>query len=338
MKLYAGIDLHSNNSVLAVIDEEGTLKWRQRMANDLIEIAAALEPYRDALQGIAVESTYNWYWLVDGLMDRGYRVHLVNTAAVPQYEGLKHGDDHSDARHLAQLLRLGILPEGFIYPREDRALRDVLRRRFQLVRQAVLLMHSVQSTAARVNGESFPANAFKQLTPQGRSERFADPWVRRGVEAQCRVWQCAQQQVDALERELLMELKPRTGLVHLRSVPGIGSILGLTILLETGPIERFASPGDYASYCRLVKSERLSNGKKKGEGNRKAGNRYLAWAYIEAANFAIRYSAQVKRWYERKAARGLRVIALKAVAHKLARACFYCLRDGVDFNVQRAFG
>jgi len=78
----------------------------------------------------------NWYWLVDGLMEHGYPMRLVHTSAVPQYDGIKHGNDHTDAHHLAHLLRLGILPEGYIYPREGRALRDLLRRRFQLVHQS----------------------------------------------------------------------------------------------------------------------------------------------------------------------------------------------------------
>lgn len=95
---------------------------------------------------------------------------------------------------------------------------------------------------------------------------------------------------------------------------------------------------DYVSYCRLVKSERVSNGKKKGQGNRKCGNKYLAWAWIEAANFALRYSPPIKRWYDRKAAKRHRVIAIKAVAHKLARAGYYLMRDGGTFNVARAFG
>ncbi|WP_343787812.1 transposase [Dokdonella soli] len=124
----------------------------------------------------------------------------------------------------------------------------------------------------------------------------------------------------------------------LRTVPGIGVILGLTIALETGDITRFASVGDYASYCRMVKSERISNGKKKGHGNRKCGNRYLAWAWIEAANFALRFSPPIRRWYDRKCSKRHKVIAIKAVAHKLARAGYSLLRDGATFNVARAFG
>ena len=163
MSLYAAIDLHSSNNVLAIMNGEGKPLLQRRHPNELARILADLAPYQSEVAGIAVESTYNWYWLVDGLMDHGYLVHLVNTSAIPQYDGLKHGDDHSDALHLAELMRLGLLPEGYIYPRDQRATRDLLRRRFALVRQAVRLMLSIQSSFSRTTGKQLSGNALRQL-------------------------------------------------------------------------------------------------------------------------------------------------------------------------------
>jgi len=337
MALYAAIDLHSTNGVLAVIDECDAVLRRRRLPNDLATVLRELEPYRGELAGIAVESTYNWYWLVDGLMAHGFRVHLVNTAAVVQYDGLKHGDDESDAFHLAHLLRLGILPEGYIYPEAERPIRDLLRRRSQLVRQSVELMQSVQSNWSRTTGHSLPANDFRELEGKVIEATYPDPTARMAVLVQVRAWLALRREVDEIERWLKDQIGHRPALALLRSVPGIGLILGLTILLETGAIGRFSTVGDYASYCRMVKSERMSNGKRKGVGNRKCGNRYLAWAYIEAANYALRYSVPIKRWYDRKRGKRHRVIALKAVAHKIARACYFILRDGVRLVLQRAF-
>jgi transposase len=134
MKVYCGIDLHSNNNYLVVLDDEHQLVLSRKLPNCLEAIVDCLNPYREQLVGIAVESTFNWYWLVDGLMEQGYRVHLVNTSAVRQYEGLKYRDDRHDARWLAHLLQLGVLPCGYIYPKEERPLRDLLRRRAFLVR------------------------------------------------------------------------------------------------------------------------------------------------------------------------------------------------------------
>ena len=128
MKLYGGIDLHSNNSVIHLIDENGDAVLKKRVTNSLPMILALLEPYADAIEGLVVESTYNWYWLVDGLMEASYKIHLANTAAIQQYSGLKHGDDDSDANWLANMLRLNILPEGYIYPKKERMVRDLLRR------------------------------------------------------------------------------------------------------------------------------------------------------------------------------------------------------------------
>jgi transposase len=338
MELYAGIDLHSSNSVLAVIDASGAQLRSKRLANDLPAILAELEPYRADLVGVAVESTYNWYWLVDGLMDHGHRVRLVNTAAIPQYDGLKHGDDRTDARHLAELMRLGLLPEGYIYPRPARATRDLLRRRAALVRQSTQVILSMQSTYARITGRPISGQDLLKLKPEALMSALSDPTVCCGVLAQLRVWQVMREQIHRIEGWVRQDIHPKSDLARLQSTPGIGSILGMTILLETGDINRFGSVGEYASYCRMVESVRLSNGKRKGRGNAKCGNRYLCWAFIEAANFAIRYSEPIRRWYDRKHAKRHRVVALKAVAHKLARAVFHMLRDDQPFKLDRAFG
>src|SRR3979490_3149713 len=130
--MYSGIDLHSNNSVIAIIDDGDRVVAQKRLPNDVTKIVGFLARWQEQLAGVGVESTYNWYWLVDGLQAAGYRMHLVNTCAVKQYEGLKHSDDDSDAAHLAHLLRLGILPTGYICPPPARALRDLSRKRLQL--------------------------------------------------------------------------------------------------------------------------------------------------------------------------------------------------------------
>ena len=133
MPLYGGIDLHANNSVIVILNAQDQVQYDQRVANHLPTILEQLAPYRADLQGVAVESTYNWYWLVDGLMEADDRVHLANPAAMQQYSGLKYTNDRSDARWLAHLLRLGVLPEGYIYPKAQQPARDLLRKRKHLV-------------------------------------------------------------------------------------------------------------------------------------------------------------------------------------------------------------
>jgi len=284
-----------------------------------------------------VESTYNWYWLVDALMDAGYRMHLANTAAIVQYSGLKYSDDDSDALWLAKLLRLGLLPEGYIYPKEQRAVRDLLRRRSRLVQQHTANVLAVQNLLSRNRGCSLSAGKIRQLTPQAVQVLLPDANLALAVQSTLLAMRGQESAIDLLERAACTQMKGTLEYRHLLTTSGIGKVLGLTIVLETGPVERFARVGNYASYSRLVGSEHLSNGKRKGRGNTKSGNKYLAWAYLEAANFAVRYNPTIKRYYQRKKARTNALVAIKTVAHKLARACFYMLREGTDFDVDRAF-
>jgi transposase len=337
MTLYGGIDLHSNNNVVALTDEADRIVYRKRLANDLETVLATLAPYREEISGIVVESTYNWYWLVDALMEAGYGVHLANTAAIVQYSGLKYSDDDTDAAWLAKLLRLGLLPEGYIYPKAERAVRDLLRRRLSLVHQHTANLLAVQNLFSRNRGRSISANEARRLTPESVAELVADANLALAIQSTVLVMRGQQAAIQLLERQAWLQTKETPAWRALLSVSGIGRILGLTILLETGPIERFADVGHYASYCRCVGSTHVSNGKQKGKGNTKNGNKYLAWAYVEAANFAVRYNPQIKRYYQRKRAKTKGVVAIKAVAHKLARACYHMLREGSAFDVNRAF-
>ena len=337
MELYGAIDLHSTNNVTVLIDEQDEVVYQKRLPNDLASVLQQLSPYQLSIQGIVVESTYNWYWLVDGLMEAGHVVHLANTAAIQQYEGLKHTDDHSDARWLAHILRLGLLPEGYIYPRQERAVRDVLRKRSQLVRQRTANLLSIQNQITRNTGSSISANRIKRLSAHEVEGLLPDGDVALAVKANLSVLRCLETEITQLERVVKERVQLQPAFRHLLTVSGIGPILALTIMLETGDIRRFGSVGRFASYCRCVRSEKLSNGKRKGSGNTKNGNRYLSWAFVEAAHFAVRYEPQIRSFYQRKKAKTHGVVAIKAVAHKLARACYHIMRDEVPFDVARAF-
>jgi len=321
-----------------VIDEEDKIVYEKRLPNDLGLILKELSVYHSELEGIVVESTYNWYWLVDGLMAEGHKLHLANTAAIQQYEGLKYTDDHSDARWLAHLLRLELLPEGYIYPRADRPVRDLLRKRSQMVRQRTTNLLSIQNLLTRNTGSSLSANRVKGLDVQQVDQLLPNGDLALAVKANLSVMSSADEQVELLEQTVTQRVKLRPQFSFLKTAPGIGEILALTIMLETGDIGRFSTVGNFASYCRCVGSRKISNGKKKGQGNTKNGNKYLAWAFVEAAHFAIRYNAKIKSFYERKKAKTKIVVALKAVAHKLCRACYYIIRDRVAFDITKAFG
>jgi transposase len=145
------------------------------------------------------------------------------------------------------------------------------------------------------------------------------------------------EKVQGIERVVKGRVKLRQEFEKILTLPGVGQILGLTIMLEAGDIRRFPAVGNYASYCRCVRSTQISNGKPKGEGNRKNGNKYLAWAYVEAAHFAIRDYPEVNRYYQRKAAETNSIVAIKAVSHKLARTSYYIMRDQVEYDPNKLF-
>jgi len=332
MALYCGIDLHSDNLFLVILDELDRVLVQRKLPIVLETVLGVLEPHRAELAGVAVESTFNWYWLVDGLMEAGYRVDLVNTWAAKQYDGLKFTDDRHDARWLAHLMRLGILPTGYIYPRSQRPLRDLTRQRGRLVRQRTANLLSVQNTIARETGEMIKGNALKKLTDEQIAEQLPSPEIVLQVDARRQVLTVLDEQIQRIEKVIQAQGRMRPEFRILRSMKGIGLTLGLTIMYETGDIGRFTRVGRYASYCRCVPSERRSNQRKKGAGNRKNGNPYLSRAFSEAAHSALRFQPQAKQCYDRKLARRGRLIAERALAHKLCRAVYFMLRDQVPYE------
>jgi transposase len=262
---YCGIDLHSNNSVVLVSDEEDRLVLQKRLPNDLAQILAALKPHRDELAGVVIESTFNWYWLVDGLMDAGYQVHLAHPSAIKKYEGLKYSGDFADAGYLAQLLRLGLLAEGYIYPREERAARDLSRKRMQLVRYRTAQVLAIENILSRETGTRLSGEVVKRMTAAQVEELGFAPDVALAVEANRAVSQALAQQIAALEQRLKERVRLRDEFKFLKTTPGIGDTLATTIMLEMGTPARFAKVGNFSSYCRCVDSLRESNEKKKGE-------------------------------------------------------------------------
>lgn len=337
MGLYCGVDLHSNNSYLAVLNEQLQAVLSLRVPNRLEAILGALAPFRQQLLGIAVESTFNWYWLVDGLMEAGYQVRLVNTSAVRQYEGLKYVDDRHDARWLARLLHLGILPTGYIYPKEERPLRDLLRRRAFLVRQRTADLLSVKNLFSRNTGTQVPSNELKRLTAEQVVEQFPNLHLSLAITSNLAVVRVINEQIARIEKTVMKDAKLRPDFQLLESAPGIGQTLALTIMYEAGSITRFADAGHFCSYCRCVPSKHTSNSKVKGTGNVRNGNPYLSWAFAEAAHFVIRFEPLAKRFYERKKARTNELVALRTISNKLARACYYVLHDQVPFRPERVF-
>jgi hypothetical protein len=189
MKLYGGIDLHSNNCVVALLDEEDRVVYPKRLGNDLDSLLEPLAPYRAEVQGRVVESTFNGYWRVEGLQEVGYTVPLANTAALQPYTGLKHSDDGPDARGQAPLWRLGRLPEGYIYPKDERAVREFLRKRSSLARPRTSQVPSIENLVVRTRAA--PGGVTRSSGSLGRRYRSgcrprAWPWRLPAAGGWCR--------------------------------------------------------------------------------------------------------------------------------------------------------
>ena len=337
MKIMTGIDLHSNNALCGLMDEKGKRILHKKLPCDLATIVKTLEPYKAQIAQVAVESTYNWYWLVDGLRALNYPVVLANPAKIDQYSGIKHADDKNDAFFLAELLRLNILPTGHIYDPVLRPVRDLLRRRLSLVHQRTALILSFKSLFVRTTGQTLSLGRLKGMTQDEAVALYEHPANQLIAKVQKEHIEQLGQSVERIEKAVLQSARKLPYYDKLNTLPGVGKILGMTITLEVGDIRRFKDAGNFASYCRAVDSRRTSNDKCKGQNNRKCGDKYLSWAFVEAANFARRFDERCRRWFDRKAARTSKVIATKALACKLSKAAWHVMAHNVDYDEKRVF-
>ena len=337
-ELYAGVDLHSNNGVYHIVNSDGIQVWHRRLSNSPEHVLASLMPYRDELVCVAIESTYNWYWLADCLQENGFTVELANPAAMHQYSGLKNTNDDSDAAFVAELRRLNILPQGWICPPAQRAVRDLLRRRLLLVNGRTQQFLSLQSMLVRQTGMRYSGAALDALSAEELKELLRYAELDLVARKQLELIAAFSAAIGELEAAALERCRPRWEYTLLISAPGIGKILAMTIMQEIGDISRFPSPGDLSSYVRAVKASRNSNNKQKGKNNVRNGNRYLGWAFIEAVNHAIRCCVPARVWYEKKVSKSLPVVGRKALASKWSKAVWYMLTEKKPFRVHRVFG
>lgn len=253
MELYVGIDLHSNNNYLGIVDKDGKRVFRKKLCNDPALILDTLLPFQKEIVGIVVESTYNWYWLVDSIMENNYKAHLANPPAITPYKGLKHVDDIHDAYWLADLLRLEILPEGYIYPKEQRPVRDLLRKRGHLVKTRSSLIISLQNIIARNCGHRLNVNDIKRLKEDVISPLLSEnKFLTLSGKASKETIDFLTHKIREIELAVEKEMKLSNNYRYLLTIPGVGKILGLTIMLESGSMDRFSKAGNYVSYCRLV--------------------------------------------------------------------------------------
>jgi transposase len=333
---YCGIDLHVRTMYICILDTSGQVLLHRNFKATPQAFLEAVEPFRDDLV-VAAECMFTWYWLADVCAAEGICFVLGHALAMKAIHGGKTKNDKLDAYKIASLLRGGLLPQAYVYPAAMRPTRDLLRRRLHLVRKRGQLLAHIQNTQAQYNLPAFGRRLAYPANRDGVREHFPDPSVRKSIEVDLALLERYDALINDLELTIVREAKQHDGdtFHRLRSVPGIGKVLALTILYEIHDIGRFDRVQEFASYARLVKCTHQSAGKTVGSGGAKMGNVHLKWAFSEAAVLFLRHASGGKKLLtaiEKKHGKGK---ALSILAHKIGRAVFYMLSRETVFSMDR---
>jgi transposase len=335
-RFYAGVDLHARALFLVVLDSAGQVVFARNLPAQPEPFLRAVAPFREGLV-VACECVHCWYWLADTCRDHAIPFALGHAWAMKAVHGCKSKCDRKDAEAIARLLKGGNFPPAYAYPKERRGLRDLLRARLRLVRQRAELYCHVHTARRQANLPPVSSDVKYVSKRAAITADIADPFVRRRVETDLALLAPLDTAIRQLEADLegaAKQLFP-TELAVLQSTPGVGLVLSLTILLETDTIGRFDTRQQYCSYARLCGAVQTSDNKRTGEGNRKAGNAWLKWAFSEAAVLSAQKDERIGAYLQRLASRLGKARALSALAHKLGRAFYHMLHTKEVFDVNR---
>lgn len=330
-----GADLHGRNLYLCILDPDRQVLLHRRVPCDPQRLLATLEPFRDDLV-IGVECMFKWYWLADICSEHDIPFVLGHALDMKAVHGAKSGNDRLDSERIARLLHGGLFPTAYVYPRKMRSTRDLMRRRDYLVRNRSALLNHIQITTSQYN---LPAlGEINELSKRENiAERFDDPAVRASIEADLAVIDILDVAVSRLERNIISAAKihDHHAFSLIKSVNGIGDIIGLTLLYEIHDIQRFDSIQGFMSYGNLVKCRKTSDGKPKGSGSSKRGNHHIKWAFSEAAVHFLRGNQKGQALHSRLVKKHGKALALGILAAKLGRAVFFMLKRNSPFDLER---
>ena len=322
-KFYCGIDLHTKKMYLCILDEAGDIRFHRNIKTDREVFLKAIEAFREDIV-VAVECMFTWYWIADLCTEHDIPFVLGHALYMKAIHGGKAKNDKIDSRKIAVLLRGGMIPMAYTYPAKMRATRDLLRRRNHLVQKRAELYAHIQNTRSQYNLPDFLGRIAKPQNREGIIEHFEEPSVQKMIDADLAVIEAYDPIIAKMERDIVSMANHHDPVAYalLKSIPGIGKILGLVILYEIENIQRFPSIQDFVSYCRLVKCSKESNGKKFGSSGKKIGNAHLKWAFSEAAALFLKGNEPGKKYLDRIANKHGKGKALSILAHKLGRAVY----------------
>jgi len=335
-KHYCGIDLHARSLYVCIQDSNGKILLHKECSANPDALMKLIQPYLDDLI-IGVECMHCWYWVADFCEDHEIAFILGHALYMRAIHGGKAKNDRIDSLKITQLMRGGNFPLAYVYPREMRATRDLLRRRTNLVRHGANLKAHVANTTSQYNLPPNQVNLKNVSAREQLRQTFPNPAVQHMINLDMAVLECYHRELSQTEWYLEQQAKKHQPvyLSLLRTIPGIGRILALTIVYEIGDIHRFETVQQFASYSRLVKCKAESAGKSYGTQGNKIGNGHLKWAFSEAAALYLRGNDKGQRYLQRLQKRMNKAKALSALAHKIGRATYFMLKNKTVFDEQR---
>jgi transposase len=333
---YCGIDLHADAMYVCILDSCGEVVVHKNLPTKPKAFLRLIKPYRNGLI-VGCECMFSWYWLADLCTEEGIDFVLGHALYMRAIHGGKAKNDKIDSHKIASLLRGGNFPLAYVYPKQMRATRDLLRRRNHLNRKRAELVTHIQNTAIQYN---LPDPLGRIAKPSERGEvakKFRDPIVRAMVEVDLATIEHYEELLGTLERHLekIAVGHDPVSLALLKSIHGVGRILALVMLYEIEDISRFPRVQDFVSYCRLVKPEKSSNGKSYGHSGKKIGNAHLRWAFGEAVVMMLKGNKPVQAVKNRLAGKYGKGKAMAILSHRLGRAVYFMLKNQVPFDMDK---
>jgi transposase len=323
---------------LCILDHQGNKLLHRNVRAKPHDFLNAIDDFRDDLI-VGAECMFTWYWLADLCLEQEIKFILGHALYMKAIHGGKKKDDKLDSEKIARLMRGGTFPLSYVYPREMRATRDLVRRRMFLVRRRSELLAHVQLVNQQYNHDPFEKMLKYAGNRRDVLDRFAENSAQLNVAADLEMVGQYDRLIKQLETSLVREarLHDPKACSLLRTIPGIGKILSVVLLYEIHTIDRFPSVGDFLSYARLVTPKQTSDGKVTGHGGAKIGNVHLKWAFSEAVLWMLRYSEDAKAFMRRKEKKYGKVRAMSLLARKIARAVYQILKRKESFDAVKFF-
>ena len=333
---YCGVDLHARTMYVCIVNQADEILYHKEIPTKAELFLEKLAPYRKDVV-VSVECIFTWYWLADLCAEQKIPFVLGHALYMKAIHGSKTKNDRIDSKKIAKLLRAGMIPMAYVYPRPMRSTRDLLRRRMHFVRDRADLLTHIQQTNYQYNLPNIGKSLKYKGNREGVAERFDDESARKTVETDLELIAYYDTMIRKLEWHLVRSAKEHDpqALHILQTIPGIGKILSLVILYEIQDIERFPKVQDFTSYARLIRPKKTSAGKNYGSGNGRIGNSYLKWAFSEAVVLFLRETREVQPYIRRMERKYGKDKAKGIVAHRLGRTVYYMLKNKQVFDMKK---